>query len=255
MSIVNEALRKAAKAVPQVPEAEKRKFIFSARQRNITRIAIISTSSIFLILIVTFLGMNLMPDLLYKRGTIITKGGQILAGKTPSQPKGNLIEKKDDTSKIRGEVSRLIRQGLEFYRTKRFNEAKVAFSRAISIQPDNVIALNNLGLIYMEEGNEKEAEVRFRTALKDDPNYPEALNNLGLLYVREGNYEEAIRLYKSALKIKPDYPDAHLNLAILLERSGYIAEARRHYNSFIEYVPKEGQTAILKVKNHLANLL
>lgn len=255
MSIVNEALRKATKVERQVPQAENRKFIFSARHYDRSIIAVISTLSIFLVLIVIFFGIHLMPDLFFKKGTMIIKAGPSITNKGPNQLNGNLIEKKDDASKIREEVSRLIRQGLELYRTRRFNEAKGAFSRAISIQPNNAIALNNLGLIYMEEGNEKEAEINYRTALKVNPNYPEALNNLGLLYARAGNYEEAIRLYKGALKIKPDYPDSHLNLAILLERSGYTAEARRHYVSFIENAPKEGKAAILKVKNHIANLL
>lgn len=252
MSIVNEALKKVTREEKWVPQTERRKFTFSARHFNRSRIVKILILSIFLILIISFFGANFISSLLFKNGS---KVDTLMSSKPPSQPKENLIGKKEDSTKILEKASRLNRQGLELYRTKRFNEAKEAFSKATSIQPGYAIAHNNLGLIYMEEGKAKEAEIKYRTALKANPNYPEALNNLGLLYAREGNYEEAIRLYKSAIKIRPDYSDAHLNLAILLERSGYIAEARRHYNSFIEFTPKEKQAAISKVKNHIANLL
>lgn len=257
MSIVNEALKKVTKEERWVPQAERRKFTFSAKHLTRNRIVKISILSIFFLLAISFVVKNLMPSLLSKNSSMVNKVNTRISGKSANQLKENPIDKIDkkyESQRILEETSRLNQQGLELYRAKRFNEAKETFSRAINIKPGYATAYNNLGLIFMEEGNEKEAEIKYRSALKVNPNYPEALNNLGLLYAKQGNYDEAIRLYQSALNIKPDYPDAHLNLAILLERSGYIVEAKKHYNSFIEDAPKENRTAISKVRKHLVNL-
>ncbi len=254
MSIVNEALKKVTREEKWVPQAEGRKFTFSARHLDRNKIIAISILSILSILFVGFFVVNYVTGPISNKRSGDHKTSTPITGREPNQIRGNLPEARDTAPNIANEVSRLNKDGLELYKTKKLSEAKDLFQRAINIQPENAVANNNLGLIYMEEGRGKEAEIRYRVALKANPNYPQALNNLALLYSKEGSYEEAIRLYKNALKIDPYYPEAHLNMAILLERSGYIEEAKRHYNSFVEYGQRKGQEVILKVKNHLANL-
>jgi tetratricopeptide (TPR) repeat protein len=254
MSIVNEALKKVTREEKWVPQAEGRKFTFSARHLDRNKVIVISTLSILSILLIGFLAVNSVTGPISNKRSVDHKTSTPITGREPNQTRANLTEDRDTAPNIANEVSRLNKDGLELYRAKRLNEAKEVFQRVINIQPENAVAHNNLGLIYMEEGKGKEAEIRYKVALKANPNYPQALNNLALLYSKEGSYEEAIRLYKNALKIDPYYPEAHLNMAILLERSGYIEEAKKHYNSFVEYGQRKGQEVILKVKNHLINL-
>lgn len=254
MSIVNEALKKVTREEKWVPQAEGRTFTFSARHLDRNKIIVISTLSVLSILLIGFFVVNNVTGPISNKRSGVHKTSTTITGSEPNQARENLTEGRDIAPKIGSEVSRLNQNGLELYRAKRFNEAKEAFQEVLNLRPDNAVAHNNLGLIYMEEGKGKEAEIRYKSALKANPNYPQALNNLALLYSKEGSYEEAIRLYKNALKIDPYYPEAHLNIAILLERSGYIEEAKRHYNSFIEYGQRKGQEVILKVKNHLTNL-
>lgn len=254
MSIVNEALKKVTREEKWAPQAEGRKFTFSARHLDRNKIIVISVLSILSILLIGLFVINNITGPLSNKRSGVHKTSTPITGREPNQTRGNLTEDKDSSLKIGNEASRLNQDGLKLYRAKRLSEAKEAFQRVINLQPDNAVAHNNLGLIYMEQGKGKEAEIRYKAALKANPDYPQALNNLALLYSKEGSYEEAIRLYKNALKIDPYYPEAHLNIAILLERSGYIEEAKRHYSSFVEYGQREAQEVILKVKNHLANL-
>ncbi len=50
-------------------------------------------------------------------------------------------------------------------------------------------------------------------SLKADPGRAEVLNNLGVLYLKEGDYRRAKPLFEQALKRSPGYAAAHLNLA------------------------------------------
>ncbi|MEK6576700.1 MAG: tetratricopeptide repeat protein, partial [Nitrospirota bacterium] len=203
MSIVNEALKKVTREEKWAPQAEGRKFTFSARHLYRNKIIVISVFSILSILLIGLFVINNITGPLSNKRSGVHKTSTPITGREPNQTRGNLTEDRDSAPKIGNEVSRLNQDGLEFYRAKRFNEAKEAFQKVISLQPDNAVANNNLGLVYMEEGKGKEAEIRFKVALKANPNYPQALNNLALLYSKEGSYEEAIRLYKNALKIDP----------------------------------------------------
>jgi len=69
------------------------------------------------------------------------------------------------------------------------------------------------GLEAYNAGRLKDAEVLYLRSLKADPGRAEVLNNLGVLYLKEGDYRRARPLFEQALKQSPAYAAAHLNLA------------------------------------------
>ena len=58
------------------------------------------------------------------------------------------------------------------------------------------------------------ARTEFEAALKQAPNQVEAMNGLGLAYLRQGRTSQAIIQFDEALRIKPDFADAAENLRI-----------------------------------------
>jgi len=70
-------------------------------------------------------------------------------------------------------------------------------------------AANNIGVIYMEEGELNRAEASFREALKIDPNYNPAQMNLGLVYSIQGNKCKATQYWLKVLGFDIDYLRPH----------------------------------------------
>ena len=79
--------------------------------------------------------------------------------------------------------------------------------------PQQAIKCNKNGLSFFKQKRFQEAEEAFQKAIQIAPNYAEAHNYLGMVYANTEKCEKAIEEYKKAVRIKPDYADAYSNLA------------------------------------------
>ena len=75
-----------------------------------------------------------------------------------------------------------------------------------------IIILNNLGTVYWHEGARDKAESVWRGMLARNPNNVAALNNLGLVAGRKKQYPEAAEFFQRAIKLSPNESDPHRNL-------------------------------------------
>jgi len=107
-------------------------------------------------------------------------------------------------------------------------EAKVAYERAIDLDPHHVDAQVNLGRILHEGGAPLAAEKHYRAALEIEPDHSVAIFNLGVALEDLGRLTEAIKMYQKAIALDPDNYDAHYNLAGIYERRGDKAAAVQH---------------------------
>lgn len=98
-----------------------------------------------------------------------------------------------------------------------YEQAKPLYQRALQIRgrvqgPEQLKlapVLNNLALLFVQQGDLEQAEPLYQRALHireqalglDHPDVAGPLNNLALLYRRQGNYEQAEPLYQRALHI------------------------------------------------------
>lgn len=93
----------------------------------------------------------------------------------------------------------------------------------------------DLGVRYLSEGNYEEAIIAFTTAIEIDPNRAEAYVGRGDAYVSSGETEEnlaaALADYEAALELDETLVDAWLGLADI-----YIKQ--RDYDSVIEALEK-----------------
>lgn len=69
---------------------------------------------------------------------------------------------------------------------------------ALELDSDDPRTLLDLGIAVHRIGWRNEAEKRYKSALAKRPEYPQALNNLALLFIEEGRYEEARPLLEKA---------------------------------------------------------
>jgi tetratricopeptide (TPR) repeat protein/O-antigen ligase len=72
------------------------------------------------------------------------------------------------------------------------NESMREFEKAVSVSPDHVKSLNNLGNIYFNQGKVKEALNLYMQALKTDPTYLNARLNISLAYIHMNQFENAL---------------------------------------------------------------
>ena len=83
----------------------------------------------------------------------------------------------------------------------------------------------------------RDSETLFRHALAVTTNNDVAENNLGIVFLRQGNVDEAISLLQAAVDLRPDNSPAHENLAKALLQKGQVADALIHYRKLLELQP------------------
>ena len=119
----------------------------------------------------------------------------------------------------------------------RFDEAEASYKKVIELKPDYVEAHNNLGVLLRSLGRFDEAELSYKKAIELKPDYVEAHNNLGNVLKELGRFDEAEASYKKAIELKPDYVQAHNNLGVTLQKLSRFDEAEASYKKAIEIKP------------------
>ncbi|HTD25141.1 MAG TPA: tetratricopeptide repeat protein [Terriglobales bacterium] len=130
------------------------------------------------------------------------------------------------------------------------DEAVASYRKALQIGPDNAGVLNNLGNALWNKGLPDEAIASYRKALQISPDNVKALNNLGVALKDKGLPDEAIASYHKALEIEPDYVDALNNLGVALKDKGLLDEAIASYHKVLEIKPDD-----VDALNNLGNAL
>jgi len=115
--------------------------------------------------------------------------------------------------------------------------ALVAYRRALTLDPDLIPALVNLGNIHYAREARVEAQALYERAVALQADCFEAHFNLGHVHHDLGRYTHARACYVAAIAIEPTYPEAHFYLAVVLEKQGLSADARRHWRAYRDMAP------------------
>ncbi len=94
------------------------------------------------------------------------------------------------------------------------NEEKIYHSaiEILSVNPNDVKALNSLGMYHYKKGHYKAAEYFFKKANKINGQSTEVLNNLGIIALTLGERKEAIGYFRKALSVDPQNVTAAANI-------------------------------------------
>jgi tetratricopeptide (TPR) repeat protein len=116
---------------------------------------------------------------------------------------------------------------------------------ALERNPKSMPALASLGLLLQSTGREQEAAAINRRILDIDPNDLIALNNLAwVLCEEDGQCQEALELAERGLRIAPDYLDLVDTRGVIHYRLGHLEMAVADLSRCIELYPDGARSAV-----------
>lgn len=117
-------------------------------------------------------------------------------------------------------------------------QARQSFDQSLTLNPFNIDALNNFGLLMLAAGKKAEAEQLFVRALQIAPDFARAHYNLGLIYAAipddKAMLKKAIRHYQLAVNSDPAMANAWRNLANIHFKTGDYNQALNVFRQAIE---------------------
>ena len=116
--------------------------------------------------------------------------------------------------------------GNAYRQQKQWDEARGTLERALKLKPEDPEANYSFGMVLAQSNDTQGAYEHLRKALKVRPIYPEALNNLGILYLRTHRRDEAVIQFETCIRVAPAFDQAYLNLARVYAIEGHAEKAR-----------------------------
>lgn len=135
-------------------------------------------------------------------------------------------------------AAQAVQAGLDKHVKGDLDGASAEYQKALETEPDNALALYNLGLIAQNAGSNDEAEERYRAAVASDPDYEPAVFNLAIVRKAAGDNAEAEQLYRRAIDLNPGDAGANLNLGLLLRETGRQTEGDARVATALELNPE-----------------
>ena len=116
--------------------------------------------------------------------------------------------------------------------------AELLYKKVLNINPSNLSACNNLGIILTNLNNTKDAEKYYLKAIKINPYYADANYNLAGLYKSTEKIQDSIKYYKKTILINPNYADAYNNIGLIHFEKGENLIAKEYFEKAITIKPQ-----------------
>lgn len=124
---------------------------------------------------------------------------------------------------------------------KRWKEAQGVLEKAVSIAPDDPEANYSLGMVFAQTNETGKAEDYLHRALKARPEYPEALNNLGILYLVTNRRDQAVASFEKCIEVAPAFDQSYINLARIYAIEGNRDRAQSMLRNLLKQHPNHAQ--------------
>ena len=118
------------------------------------------------------------------------------------------------------EARKDVREGNELYNELKFEEAEIAYKKALDKNPNYAKASYNLGNTIYQQNKNKEAIFQYDLAEKIAPNKmskAEIFHNMGNSFMREKQYDKAVDAYKNSMRNNSKDEETRYNLAMAQE--------------------------------------
>jgi tetratricopeptide (TPR) repeat protein len=140
---------------------------------------------------------------------------------------------------------------------RQYDAAIPAWQKAVSLDPDDPRAHNNLGIALAGSGKVADAVAEYKKSLALNGNSSQTENNLGSALAQQGQMDEARQHFEDALRINPDNAAAEVNLGNALSaEGGHADEAIALLKNGAEKQPNlpDGQNGLGVALAHAGNL-
>jgi tetratricopeptide (TPR) repeat protein len=144
----------------------------------------------------------------------------------------------------------------------RNSESAALYQRLLELEPDNVIAINNLAWIISEvQGKHQQALEIANRGLKIAPKYCDLIDTRGVIYYRLGEFDKAVSDFNECIKLYPGITPSSIGtrfyLARALAKLGQKNKAIQYLDEALKLNRQTGglSTADLSEAQHLLNQL
>ena len=122
-------------------------------------------------------------------------------------------------------VQALLEEGISQAQAKMLDQAATTFKNVLLLNPKNVYALYNLGVIDQTKSNTTGALSYYNQALSADSTYTPAMYNKAII-LEATNLDAALALYQKIVIINPKASTAYLHMAFVYAKQGQSAKAK-----------------------------
>ena len=119
-----------------------------------------------------------------------------------------------------------------------FSDAINLYTQILSSFPQHSRALNDLGLVYLNIGQNTKALQLIEAAIEYDPRTAEFHNNLGVVLQAKEDLKLAEQAFRKTLTIDRDFVPALLNIGIILLERGQIKASLKALERAMKLAPK-----------------
>jgi tetratricopeptide (TPR) repeat protein len=128
--------------------------------------------------------------------------------------------------------------------TSYWRDSETLFTHALAVTRNNDVAMNNLGIIFLEQGRLDDAISNLQAAIDVRPENAPAHDNLAKALLRKGGHTaEAMVHYHKLLEIEPDNVEARNTLGTALIQQGHLREAIEQWQEALAIQPENGNAA------------
>jgi len=110
---------------------------------------------------------------------------------------------------------------------ERLEAAEEAYRLAIAEAPDDPTPLNNLAVVYREQGYTNDAHRLFEEVLEEFGPDVDVEHNLGLIALEQERWNDAIELFEGVVEKDETYAPAHYGLSLAYDRVGRELDSKR----------------------------
>jgi Tfp pilus assembly protein PilF len=146
------------------------------------------------------------------------------SSKKSSSPSTTVIGSAGNAASSAAAVQVLLKQGINQAQAKMYDQAVTTFNNVLAIDPNNVYALYNLGVINQTQNNTTAALDYYSRAVTADSTYTPAMYNKAII-LESTDLNAALTLYKQIVAINPKASTAWLRMAFIYAKQGQPALA------------------------------
>lgn len=121
---------------------------------------------------------------------------------------------------------------------KAYDKARQGYEQILAMEPGNVFALANMGLIFTQQGDPAKAKDYLQKALSQDQTHAPTYYYLGLLHFKQGEYDEAMDAFGKCLTHERKNANAHFYIGLLATEKGWVPRAESEFQQAIELEPQ-----------------
>lgn len=110
-----------------------------------------------------------------------------------------------------------IRSGNNVYKKEKFNEAEIAYLKALEVNPKSTVANYNLGNTLFKQEKAQQALEKYQLSLsqeKDPKKKASIHHNAGNAFMKLNDYTNAVVNYRESLRLSPTDDETRYNLAV-----------------------------------------